>query len=394
MRQKLPAGVFALGFVSLFMDVSSEMIHALLPVFLVGTLGASVLTVGVIEGLAEGLVSVTKLFSGVISDWLGRRKPLLLAGYGLAALTKPLFPLSHSAWMVLGARLLDRFGKGIRGAPRDALVADLTAPAQRGAAYGLRQAMDTVGAILGPLLAIALMSLYAGDIRSVFAWAVLPALCSVLVIVFAVREPAQVHRAPLRRFPLDRQAWTRLGRPFWIVVGLGAALTLARFSEGFLILRGQQAGLATQWLPAVLIVMNLAYSASAYPLGALADRWPRRRLLAVSAVLLLLAQLLLARNGLGATAAGVVLWGLHLGASQGLLAALVADASPGPLRGSAFGLFNLLTGVATILASVIAGVLWQAFGAPAAFLAGAACATLAAAGCLLLPAQAEVRGGA
>lgn len=377
----VPKGVVALGVVSLFMDVSSEMIHSLLPVFLVGTLGVSALMVGLIDGLAGAIVSITKLFSGVVSDWVGRRKPLLLAGYGLAALTKPLFPLAGGAGLVFGALLIDRFGKGIRGAPRDALVADITPPEQRGAAYGLRQSMDTVGACLGPVLAIVLMAVGHDDIRYVFAWAVLPAALSVLSIILFVREPETRVGNGARRFPIHREALALLGIEFWLAVALTAVMMMARFSEGFLILRGQNAGIPLHWLPAVLVTMNIVYALSAWPLGELGDRWPRYRLLAFSAVLLLASELLLACDGLGMAIAGTLLWGLHMGASQGLLAALVADSAPASLRGTAFGIFNLVSGVFTFLASGLAGLLWTTAGPSIAYLSGAAFAALTLVGC-------------
>lgn len=380
----MPRGVFALGLVSLFMDVSSEMIHGLLPVFLVGTLGASALALGLIDGLGEAVASITKLFSGVLSDWTGRRRPLLLAGYGLAALTKPLFPLADSVGVVLGARLLDRFGKGIRGAPRDALIADITPPALRGAAYGLRQSMDTVGAFLGPLLAILLLFLNGNDIRAVFAWAVLPAALAVLTIVLLVREPQAPRAAVPARFPIRRDSIAGLGLPYWRIVLLGAVLMMARFSEGFLLLRGRDAGIATAWIPAILIAMNVVYALSAYPAGVLADRWPRLRLLAVSAILLALAELSLSIDGITALLVGTLLWGLHMGCSQGLLAALVAASATAERRGTAFGLFNLVAGLVALLASGLAGVLWTVWGASLAFAVGAGFSVLAVIGSVWL----------
>lgn len=377
-HKALPRGVIALGFVSLFMDISSEMIHALLPLFLTGALGASALTVGVISGVAEATVSITKLFSGVVSDWMGRRKPLLLLGYGLAALTKPIFPLAGAVSTVFAAHVLDRLGKGIRGAPRDALVADLTPPEHRGAAYGLRQSMDTVGAFIGPLLAVALMWASHDNIRYVFSWAVLPALLAVLTIVFFIREPEHVAPAKARGFPIRGKALARLPRAYWQVVAITALLMLARFSEAFLILRGQGAGLPVAYVPFILIVMNVAYALSSYPLGVLADRMPRAQLLAAGVALLAISHLALAAGGLGFVFAGVVLWGLHMGATQGLLTALVADSCPEDLRGSAFGLFNLISGLATLVAGVVAGGLWAGMGPQATFIAGAGFSTLTA----------------
>jgi MFS family permease len=379
----IPRGVWALGLVSLFMDLSSELIHSLLPVFLVTSLGVSTLTVGVIEGIAESTVAITKAFSGAASDWIGRRKPLLLLGYGLAALSKPLFPLATGVAMVLAARFIDRLGKGIRGAPRDALVADLTPRALRGAAYGLRQSMDTAGAFAGPLLALVLMMATGDDFRQVFWLAVAPALVCVALIVFAVREPeAAPTRAP-RRFPIHRAEMAKLSGRYWRVVGFAAVLTLARFSEAFLLLRAQGLGLAVTWVPLILIVMNLVYAASAYPFGQWSDRARRRGLLALGIGLLMVADLVLALAGNPwVVGVGAVFWGLHMGATQGLLTALVADEAPDDLRGTAFGVFNLVTGLSLLAASVIAGSLWTAIGPAMTFHSGAVFAAIALAGLL------------
>lgn len=385
-RTALPGAIWALGFTSLLMDVSSEMIHALLPVFLVTTLGASALTVGLIDGAAEALALVTKVFSGALSDAMGRRKPLAVLGYSLGALSKPLFAIAGAPAWVLGARLLDRLGKGLRGAPRDALVADLAPPSQRGAAFGLRQSLDTVGAFAGPLLAIALMLVWANDFRAVFAVAVVPAVLSVLVLVVWVREPPRPARtasaaapAAMAR-PWQRASLARLPRAFWWVVGLGALFTLARFSEAFLVLRLQQGGLALAWTPLVLVAMNVVYAAGAFPLGRLSDRLPRRHLLLAGLALLIAADVALARAAHGPLAwIGIGLWGLHLAATQGLLATLVADSAPADLRGTAYGLFNLASGLALLVASGLAGWLWDRHGASATFVAGAVIAALTAA---------------
>jgi MFS family permease len=360
------------------MDVSSEMVHSLLPVFLVTAVGASGLVVGVIEGLAEALALVVKVFSGALSDYLGKRKGLAVLGYGLGALSKPLFALASGAGLVLVARLIDRTGKGIRGAPRDALIADIAPADMRGAAFGLRQALDSVGAVLGPLLAVGLMVLWANDFQVVFWVAVIPALLSVLVLIFGVQEP--VHHHPGRGInPIRRESLRLLTRPYWIVVLLGTCFALARFSEAFLLLRAQQGGLAVSWIPLVLVVMNSVYAGSAYPLGRLADRMSHTALLAMGLVVLVFADLVLAySNHWTVVVLGVILWGLHLGMTQGLLAAMVAHTAPAELRGTAFGAFNLASGVALLVASVLAGLLWDELGAEATFLAGAGfcCVTL------------------
>ncbi|WP_369601382.1 MFS transporter [Hahella sp. SMD15-11] len=383
-RGRLPASVIALGVVSLLMDMSSELIHALLPVFLVTSLGASMVTVGLIEGLAEATAHLLKVFSGALSDYWRKRKPLILAGYGLAALTKPFFPLATMPVHILAARLIDRVGKGIRGAPRDALIADVTPESLRGSAYGLRQSMDTMGAVLGPLAALGLMALLNDDIRAVFWVAGVPAALAIAVILIWVREPPRVQapddgrEAAPRRFPLSRGALKQLPRTFVPLLVLAFLVHLARFSEAFLILRVQEAGLKLGWIPLVLIVMNISYTLSAWPLGRLADRWPPGRVLALGMGLLVVADLMLALgSGLPALFGGILVWGVHMGATQGVLSAMVAAEAPAGLRGTAFGLYNLVTGAALLLASVIAGGLWSSAGSTFTFVAGAMLAGLA-----------------
>lgn len=384
-RRSLPGGVWALGFVSMFMDISSEMIHALLPVYMVAVLGTSSLAVGIIEGIAEATASITKIFSGALSDWLGKRKLLAALGYGLAAVTKPIFPLAPSIGWLVAARFIDRIGKGIRGGPRDALIADITPLEQRGAGFGLRQSLDTIGAFAGPLLAIALMWATANHFQAVFWIAVLPAFAAVALIVFAVKEPERPAGQRKVRMPLRRSELRLLGAGFWLVVTVAAVFTLARFSEAFLILRAQSIGLSLALVPIVLVVMNLAYSLSAYPAGVLADRFSRSMLLAVGLLFLVAADLVLALvPDIVGLLIGVVLWGLHMGFTQGMLATLVADAAPAELRGTAFGMFNLITGIALLVASVLAGFLWDQFGPEATFLAGAVFAVVTLVGLLPL----------
>ena len=374
---RLPAGIWVLGFVSLLMDISSEMIHALLPLFMVGTLGMGVALVGLLEGLAEATALILKVCSGVISDWFGRRKPLAVLGYGLGAATKPLFALASGPGLIFTARLLDRVGKGIRGAPRDALVADIAPPEQRGAAFGLRQSLDTVGAFVGPLLAVALMLLWANDFRAVFAVAVVPALLAVLLLMVGVREPARPAGAA-RSNPISRANLKRLPRAYWWVVGVGAVFTLARFSEAFLVLRAEQLGVALAAVPLVMVAMNVVYSLTAYPFGKLSDRVSHHGLLLAGLSVLVLADVVLAvsTHWLGLLL-GVALWGVHMGMTQGLLAAMVAAQAPADLRGTAFGFFNLVSGVALLAASVLAGLLWQYLGPAWTFGAGAAFSVLA-----------------
>jgi MFS family permease len=381
----IPAGVWALGFVSMLMDISSEMIHALLPIYLVTVLGASMVTVGVIEGIAEATASIVKIFSGALSDWLGRRKWLAAFGYGLAAFTKPVFPLAPTiAWLV-AARFVDRIGKGIRGAPRDALVADFTPAHLRGAGFGLRQSLDTIGAFAGPLLAIVLMWWTADNFKAVFWIAVIPAFLALALIVFAVREPDRPQALRTVRNPISLAEIKNLGSAYWWVVAVASVFTLARFSEAFLILRAQNVGLPIMLVPAVLVAMNVVYAIAAYPAGVMSDRMSRTAVLASGILVLVAADIVLALlPSVGGVALGVVLWGLHMGLTQGLLAALVADTAPAELRGTAYGFLNLLGGLAMLAASVIAGALWDITGPQGTFLAGAGFALAALAGLLLV----------
>lgn len=375
-ENKLPGSVWALGFVSMLMDISSEMIHALLPIYMVTVLGTSVVAVGLIEGLAEATASITKVFSGALSDWLGKRKLLAVIGYGLGALTKPIFPLAPGIDWLIGARFVDRVGKGIRGAPRDALVADVTPPHLRGAAFGLRQTLDSTGAFLGPLLAIAVMWLTASHFQTVFWVAVIPAFLAIYVLIRYVREPEGSGAGKPVRLPLNIAALKALGPGYWWIVGLAVVFTLARFSEAFLILRGQSVGLAAYWAPAVLVIMALAYSLSAYPAGVASDRLGRQGVLAIGLLLLIAADgVLVFVPGLGGLTLGVALWGLHMGFTQGIFSAMVADSAPAELRGTAFGMLHLLSGTALFAASVLAGALWDRWGYEATFLAGAGFAT-------------------
>ncbi|WP_205480301.1 MFS transporter [Sphingomonas arenae] len=369
-RPKIPRTVWVLGLVSMFMDISSEIIHALLPVFMTVTLGLSVATVGLVDGIAEATASITKVFSGYLSDRSGLRKPLILLGYGLGAASKPLFAIATGALPVLGARFADRIGKGIRGAPRDALVADVSPPETRGRAFGLRQSLDTVGAFAGPLIAIGLMLLLAGDMRLVFWIAVIPGLIAVALVLVGVEDrqaPTGEARAPLRVADLRP-----LGRAFWVVALVGVLFSLARISEAFLVLRANGEGLPLAWTPLVLVAMYIVYALGAYPAGILSDRLPSRRLLLAGIAALVGSHLVLAfAGGLAGVFAGVVLWGIHMALTQGTLAKMVADSAPAPLMGSAFGLFGVLTGLALLVGSVAGGLLWDALGAQATFLAAA-----------------------
>jgi MFS family permease len=381
--QQLPHSVWVLGLVSLFMDLSSEMIHALLPLYLVSVLGATMVEVGVIEGIAEATAMIAKIFSGVLSDWLGRRKLLAAVGYGLAAFTKPVFPLAASLMWIVAARFVDRIGKGIRGAPRDALIADITPGALRGAAFGLRQALDTVGAFLGPLTAIALMWLSADRFRVVFWIAVIPAMVSFALIAFVVKEPGRPMPPGKPAATLKMADCASLPAVFWTVIAITTVLTLARFSEAFLVLKAQNIGVPIAFVPVVMVVMNVVYALTAYPAGAISDRIGRRGVLIAGTATLIAADLVLAYAGsIVAALLGVALWGLHMGLTQGLLSAMVADTAPVNLRGTAFGVFNLAGGIAVLLASAGAGALWDSYGPAATFAAGAVVTAIGLAGLL------------
>ncbi len=390
-NKRLPTSIWGLGFVSLFMDISSELVHSLLPIFMTTVLGTSMVTIGLIEGFAEATAAVTKVFSGAISDYFKKRKLLTVIGYSLSAFTKPIFPLVDSINWVFGARFADRIGKGIRGAPRDALVADITPPELRGAAYGLRQSLDSVGAFVGPLLAMMLLLWFTDNIRTVLWAAVVPAFIAVFLLVFMVKEPDK-HRPEhetdsqkgSRQTRLTFADITRLPVAYWLVVIVGAVFTLARFSEAFLIIRAQDLGLGLTFIPLILIVMNIVYSICAYPAGAAADRMSARKLLIAGLLMLVTADLLLAfATSYWFVFLGAAFWGLHMAFTQGLLSKLVADKAPEDLRGTAFGVFNLIHGIALFLASAIAGLLWNLYGAAATFFVGAFFALLAILGLAL-----------
>lgn len=379
----IPRSVWLLGLVSMLMDISSEMVQTLLPLYLVTGLGASAITVGLIEGLAVAVAMTTRLFAGVLSDWSGQRKPLILIGYGLAALSRPIVPLADTVGWIAGARFLDRVGKGIRSAPRDALIADVTPPELRGASFGLRKSLDTVGGFVGPLVAIGLMLLSGDNFTTVFWIAAVPALIAIAVIIVGIEEPAS--RAAGKAGERPRlSALIQLGPSVWAVVGLCAILTFARFSEAFLLLKAQQAGFALAWIPLIMVLMHLVYGLTAYPVGILSDRVGRHGMLALSLVFLIAADLVLAfAQAPALLIAGVVLWGLHMGFSQGILATLIADRAPALARGTAFGALNLATGLAVLAGNLVAGILWESYGAAATFLNGAAFAALALLGFLL-----------
>lgn len=369
--RRIPGGVWVIGFVSLLMDISSEMIHSLLPLFMATALGAPVVIIGLIEGVAEATALCVKVFSGVISDYIGKRKGLAVLGYGLGALSKPLFALASTSGMIFSARMIDRVGKGIRGAPRDALVADVTPPEIRGAAYGLRQTLDTMGGFLGPLLAVGLMLLWSNDFRAVYWVAVVPAFLAVALLFCGLHEP----RTPVvtaRTNPIKKENLKRLGVDCWWVIGLGGVFTLARFSEAFLVLRAHEVNIPLALIPLVMVAMNIVFSFTAYPFGRLSDSTSHRRLLQMGLVVLIMADLVLAlSHSWVGIIVGVALWGVHMGMTQGLLNTMIAHTAPADLRGTAFGLFSLLSGLGLLIASLGAGLLWDIWGSASTFFAGA-----------------------
>lgn len=368
-----------LGFVSLFMDLSSELIHSLLPIWMVSTLGATALTVGIVEGISEATALLVKVFSGAVSDFFGRRKLPILIGYGLAAFTKPLFPLAASIETVFVARFLDRVGKGIRGAPRDALIADVAPAEIRGACFGLRQSMDTIGAFIGPLVAVLLLILFEDRIEPVLWVAVLPAAVAVLVIVFGIDEPSYDSTKPTFHSPLNFDALKQFDSQYGWIVLLGAMFTLARFSEAFLVLRAQQVGIGVTWLPLIMVLMSFVYALSAYPVGIVSDRIDKSNLLMVGLGFLMVADILLAQTeSVSSLLFAMALWGCHMGFSQGILATMVAENAPAGLKGIAFGFFNFVSGFFMLIASVLAGWLWDRWGAEWTFYGGASFAAIAA----------------
>jgi MFS family permease len=377
-RGRIPATVWVLGIVSLLMDVSSEMVQTLLPFYLVSVLGASALAVGFIEGLSVAIATTTKLFSGIIADWTRRRKALAVLGYGLGALSKLAFPFATSVGWIVAAKALDRVGKGIRGTPRDALIADVTPQEIRGAAFGLRKSLDTVGGFIGPLAAIGLMFALDGNVLAIYWIAVVPAFLSVFILVIGVKEPREPVAAKAAALPLRISDIIRLNSSVWLVIIAASMLTFARFSEAFLLLKSQEAGFMPAWIPVTMVVMHAVYGLTAYPAGRLSDAIGRSGILAASVGVLALAYVALAFAGsIPMFLVGVVLWGLHMGLSQGLLATLIADAAPPSLKGTAFGVFNLMTGIAVLTGNVIAGLLWDSYGSFGTFGAGAVLSLIA-----------------
>jgi MFS family permease len=373
MRPKLPRTIWMLGLTSLLMDGSSEIVHAVLPLLLVNGLGSSVFLVGIIDGLAEATASITKIFSGALSDHWRNRKWIAAFGYALSACSKVLFPIAATPLAVFFGRFADRLGKGIRGAPRDALVADWVAPEHRGYAYGVRQSMDNMGAVIGPLLAILLLQLYAGDVAPVLWWAVVPAVLSVSVMMIGVQEADSDAPRVARPFPLKTSELRQLGRPFWLAMGFLFVLLLPRFSEAFQILRAQDVGVPAAWAPMALVVMNLVSVPLTPIAGIWSDRVGRNRVIGLGFLLLIASHMAMAlATGPMLVWIGAGIWGVHLALTQGIFSALVADHAPAHLRGTAFGVFNLAAGIAIFVGSAAMGFAWDQLGAGTAFALAAA----------------------
>lgn len=363
---RIPRTVWVLGFVSLLMDISSEMIHALLPLFMAGTLGASAIWIGLVEGIGEGTALIAKVFSGVVADRFGHKKRLVFAGYFLGVISKPVFALAGSMPVVLAARFFDRIGKGLRGAPRDAIVADVTDESIRGAAYGLRQSLDAAGAFVGPLLATLLLLLWTEDLRSIFWIALIPGAACLALILFGVEDNVTP------TVNTKRIAWKDLKSvmtpAFVQLVILGTLFSLARFSNAFIVLRAADIGIEHAWIPMAVVLMNITFSLSSYPFGKLADKLNPMKLLALGIVLLALANLLFAyAENYRILAAGIVLFGMHLGATQGIFSTIISEIAPSEVRATAFGIFNFFSGLALLASGLVAGSLWEYMGAQYCF---------------------------
>lgn len=373
---RVPALVWVLGRVSLLTDISSEMILAVLPVYLGTVMGVSMATIGLIEGIAEATAAVMRVFAGAIGDRLGRYKAIVVFGYGLSALSKIVFPFAGSPAPIFAARIIDRVGKGLRTSPRDAMIARATHPSILGRAFGIRQSLDTLGAVFGPLLAIVILGVTHNDFQLLFWIAVAPGVLAVIVLTRAAEEP-NGGATPLQRIPLTRADLARLGFAFWWIAAGAAFLTFGRGAKAFLVLRTEDVGVPLWLVPIAFVIMNTVYAATAYPVGGLSDRIDRRRLLAAGIVVLILSDVVLAMaSGPWVGLLGVVLWGLHFGMTQGVLATLVVDSAPEPLRGTAFGAFSLLSGFALVASGALGGMVWDAWGPSTLFWLATGAATL------------------
>lgn len=370
---RIPSTIWMLGLTSLFMDVSTEIVHSVMPIYLVTVLGASPMLVGAIDGVAEATASIMKVFSGALSDWVGRRKPLAIAGYGMAAITRPILPFASTVTEIFALRILDRIGKGVRVAPRDALVADHVRPEILGAAYGLRQGLDTIGALVGPIIAAIVLASSNNDFQWVFWVSCIPAALCVLIISLGVSEAARPADRPRPAFPLRPSQVRRLRGVFWGSMAIIMLLLIPRFSEGFLLLKAQQSGISVTWVPLLLAAVNLVAAPVSFPAGRLSDRIGRRHLVMSGFAVLVAAQLVLTvTDGPIGVLVGALFWGLHLGMTQGVLAAMIVDHAPADLRGTAFGVFHVASGLAVLVGSFGAGWIWDQLGSTTMFATAAA----------------------
>lgn len=380
---KLDRNVWAAGLVSLLTDISSEMIVPVLPLFLTGVLGASAQVVGLIEGVAEFTASLVKSVSGWLSDRAGRRKPLMVLGYGVSNVVKPFLGLTGSWGQVLAIRFADRFSKGVRGAPRDALIADSTPTHLRGRAFGLHRGLDTVGAAIGPLTAALVLNLYAGNLRAVFWWTAVPGVLAVLLLVGFVRDTGRraAGAAPTAPSPVMR-GWSLSLQPLvprlrWFVV-VSTVFAIGNSADAFLVLRAQGLGLSVALVPIAYFLFNASYAVLSYPAGALSDKIGRRPVLLGGFIAFALIY-----AGFGAARHSWQVWilflfyGIYYAGTEGIQKAYMTDHVGAEQRGTAVGILNAWTGLAALPASLIAGVMWDRFGQPATFYVSAAIAVLA-----------------
>ena len=381
-RPKLPASVWLLGWVSFFTDLASEAIYPLLPLFLTRVLGAGAMSLGVIEGVAEAANSALKIVSGRLSDRWNVRKPIVLGGYALSSFVRPLMALATSWVHVLALRFTDRLGKGIRGAPRDALLAHVAEPAQRGRVYGVQRAMDHAGAVAGPLAASAFLFYRPEDYRTLFALTIIPGL---IVIALLTRLEEQRGSADGAAAP-DVSRWRDLPPRLWALLGIFTVFTLGNASDAFLLLRLSEIGIAAVWIPILWSALHVVKSVSSALGGARSDKVGRRRMIIGGWVLYAAVYFAFAFvESTPAIVAVFLAYGLYFGMTEGAERALIADLSPAGLRGTAFGLYNAALGVGALFASILFGLVWTRASPGAAFMMGGGLAISAAAMLALLP---------
>jgi MFS family permease len=375
-RFGLPRPVWLLGWVSFFTDAASEVVYPLLPLFLTRVLGAGAMSLGVVEGIADAASSVLKVVSGRLSDATGRPKRLVLLGYGIASAARPFIGVAQSWVHVLGIRFIDRVGKGIRGAPRDAMLAEFASPDQRGRVYGFHRAMDHAGAVVGPLLASAFLYFYPGEYRTLFALTIIPGII-VVAIVLAVPDPPRHPRDPVPH-PRASTWHPRMPSSLWKALLVVTVFALGNASDAFLLLRLSEAGVAAFWIPLLWSGLHVVKVAASLTGGVLSDRFGRRSLISVGWLYYAGIYLLFAATDSGAILIAVFLsYGIYFGLTEGVEKAWIADLAPAHARGTAFGYYNAALGIGTLLASVVFGLIWSRVSADAAFITGAALAALA-----------------